>query len=398
MTFLSEEEIRAFYEKQDFSPLFKLDPKFFKWRQIRLMLSNGKFLKIRRNVSSPQALQKILLKFLPVKAYYMVARFSQPRSVGARDGPKGAGYVVADNCFLFQDEFVFDVDEDPEKNLPALISYLREKGFPIKYICFSGKRGYHVCIKRPIRLRIEDPRSREQLTLAHNKALIEDVLSRGIAVDDTSNTRQIVKIPLSLDATTGNECFLVRNPFGFIGLGNLRRGDDREPFAECNTEDGGGASPTPRPQFNLLLCVSNNVLGTRGQYVPFLKFEGAKKERVRAILKKIRERYGIGSFYVFEDEEVFVAVSLEIVSFERLMKILRFAKQWGYLNALRKYKHNLLELSFFKKPVAYTPRGGRSISKGHLHLLRVYGVPNLPSGDLNFAGNGKVRIGLYASK
>jgi len=325
---------KEYYEQVDFSPIFEIDRNFFKFRQIRLLLQDNTFKKVKvDHVRTPEQLQKIMLRYLPQKAYYMVSRFLNPSRVGKR--------VLHhhDGIFLKQDWFVFDIDKDVYKNAKLLLEYLEDHKYEIIYMLHSGN-GVHIAIKRDLKCPYQTAWKREVWYLKKNEELVMDVINYGVDIDAcVINTRQIVKIPLTL--SDGVVCKLLNS---LEDIKKLPPRSDKEmtriPSVKHLPEVGevGGSSPT--------VAISNNILGMKDHFCIFVS-DGTTQldEFVQKILAAIK-RFQLSDFFIFEGRYGFYAICLDIVHRNRLMKILRiFPKN---LNELEKFGFNLLKLHELK--------------------------------------------------
>lgn len=390
---VSREEVARYYREVDFRPLFNIDRKFFKHRQVRVMGFNGAMIKVRRTITDAGELKRVLVQMAPARAYYTVARFLNPVSVGPRE-INGPGYRLADSCFLTQDEFVFDIDEDPERNLKLLLDFLKRRGLPIKYVIDSGRRGYQVAIKRRMALPIGDPRERERYFLEANKQLLEEVWAEGIGVDDTSNTRQIVKIPLSFDAVGGRACRLLwgQRPHGM----NPERAENNRGVLGTGPTRPPRQAPPKTPWVGVV--VSNNVLGTRGLYVPFLKFN-RPIEYVIGLARDLVRTYDLSGILLLEREGRTYGIGVDALPRRRLEKVLRRGNQASMLNALRKYKRNVVPVSVLRKADRGVwlrgQRRDRPVSKGHVGMLANLRLER-PERYTRLVGSSRVQFAIFA--
>jgi DNA primase catalytic subunit len=106
---LTKEQSLDFYKNN--LPVLPHDSKF---RQYRLKLFDGKWCKIRSQITSPRQLQKYLIKYAPQEVYVSSSCFLNSKVVGPKRWNK-AGYKVASNMFLFSD-FVVDFDKKQFNN------------------------------------------------------------------------------------------------------------------------------------------------------------------------------------------------------------------------------------------------------------------------------------------
>jgi hypothetical protein len=385
------ETYKKYYEQVDFSPVFRVMN--FKFRQVRILLSNGNWVIVRDKINNIADLKKNILKLFneekkvyPAKIYYMVSRFLNPEKARYREGCRGIskGFVVADNCFIKQDDIVFDIDENPVKNVKKLIKWLENK-YKVNYILFSGKRGVHVSIKRELECNVSNPKEREKWYLEQNKELVNEIKAVGIDIDGiVSNTRQIVKVPLTL---SDNKICMFLTPKGLESSVKTLIKSDEKGRPDDITRRTGRTEPRPSP--NNYLGVFSSVNGCRDSYHVFLEFRSRTKEQVKRTIKEAIERFHLSEFYLFEKESIF-AISLTLVSKRRYEKILKFTKSM-MLSKLLKYNETHIphDLEFIEKiDSQYTSTS----SRGFYEFIRSFGLePKVR----DFCGKEDVSIGEF---
>ena len=377
------EKAREYYKHADFSPIWRIDPFFFRFTQIRLKCRDRWVKTSIPTGLGPESLRKKLYKYAPDRAYYMVGRFLNSSKVGPRE-LRRAGYKIAYNLFLKQDRFVFDLD-DGGKTLDKLIRFLVIEGLEIKYILRTF-RGFHVCIRwEPMLAPFESPIEKEYATKELNKVLIEKVREVGVDCDDTSDPRQLVRIPLSY-------CEEMDGPLPLIypieGLESLL-GNDRVAFEPKVLR---ATSPLPNPsgvverKGRFIHVITNNVMGRRNARVPFMFFR--KKEEAKEFIEE--ESLPL---YAFGFNGVWM---LSPVIFHK-KDLLRFYKNRGFrreFDELKRYKHNVMPLKALRNPLFNNMRVFHDtiLSKGHMNILRKFGW-DLPRGIE--IGNGLVHVRLF---
>lgn len=354
-----------YYETADFSPIFKINPNFFRFRQIRL-LKDGRMFKINYNIRNADQLKKVLMKYNPDKAYYMVSQFSNSTRVGAKQIVK-QGYPIADNLFLQQKRIVFDIDTNPVENTQKLLEWLKKEGYEIEYIIKSGQKGFHVSIIRPLKISSPDPTEREALTLEENKKLVSRIIEAGIEIDPiVSNTRQIIKCPLSLSSDV--VCEFVRE--GSLAIAYSKMTSVKTTLkGEKETKH----NFSPNTDLSELLKVSNSVIGTKGNNILFLKYKLHELKDIETLtehLKQLVAKYKLPDLYLFtsfsEEENHLVAICPKLFQKARLYKILKNEDKLS----LTKYKHNIINIANLKHFSTIEGHNeNQPISKGHLNFL-----------------------------
>jgi len=354
--------VQDYYENVDFSPLFKISPTFFKWRQIRVKIKkrNGKYrmVKVNDQIKNPEDLKKAILSLIeqgsiPIKVYYQAARFIQPQSVGPRIH-KGYKYSPT---FLFRDWIVFDVDTLDKLQVLKLHELM--KGYKLIYCCFSGSRGYHVAYKIKVKCDIADPEIRELWYQNFLNEFVDSIIEKGIEVDEgpTKNVRGIYKVPLSLDLSSGKVCELE----DINAL--VTRNANETALRGCNKGRVERAKVSSPATFIL-----NKVNGTKDRFILVLNFkelEGIKKK-----LTTLIKNYKLTDFYIYKSVRQYQAICLKALKKRRIEKIVRAS---GTKSTVFRYGIQYLEpiqeyITTVKSPLR--TRQTSFISRPHFLLLK----------------------------
>jgi hypothetical protein len=329
-------EVKKYYEEFPFAEAEqKLGNEFLKFRQIQIFLSDGAVIKLRKRVSSWRDLAKTLAKFCDErrhvnKAYFMVGRFLNPETVGPR--ARQRGYMVADNCFLYQDEVVFDIDEDPEVNLRKLLTFFQIWGVRVVYVISSGQRGYHVMIKRNARVDFDNPLYREHAAMDFNGDIVSQIRMEGIDICNCSeNPRQIYKIPQSVSC--GNDGSA--NICVFVSSSRESKDNDGKhrltalpwkPKSRTQTEPrlgGQRSGVSSPPSLDVKLGVRSSVVGTNGGHVTFYHFKTRQIDIAKIRAEKLIQIYHASDYHIYDNGRELIGVCNKIVSQRRLEKITR---------------------------------------------------------------------------
>ncbi len=191
--------IRAYYA--ELNPNKILLPPHLKFLHFRIFAPGP--IKIKWKIRTLNDVRDMLIHYAPLHAFYSTSYFLNPTKVG-RKGSDGA-------IFLFSDEFVVDVDrenlEEAKEDTLKLIEAIREINLTIKYVVFSGHKGFHIHCKMPSLSNIEDA------TLSMKKSLVdklnaktEELFGHVIPIDEavSYDTRRIMRIPGTIHGETGN--------------------------------------------------------------------------------------------------------------------------------------------------------------------------------------------------
>lgn len=312
------------------------------WRQYRFLLPDGGFLKVPDVIRTPKDLQRWLIEKQPLDAYYSVAKYLNPRTVGPKT------HRVSDNLFLGAD-LVFDIDERPftPKNMEKakntvlnLLAWLDGKQISVNYIAFSGSKGFHVVCQDPFLYDHENPLDREHAAKENRTAIVGELDAQGIAIDAkvTKDTRRIFRVPGTINSKTGLECTV------------LERADLEKPFKEILKKSrrvrvsafpirkemtvalqafrtiGGlhrwNARSAPTHYFTSLL--SSRVTGTK-LHVPIIILKTRHTGFAERLLRRIQEKYRLSDVYVFQGDPVW-AMTVDALQASRVQRILEAAQ------------------------------------------------------------------------
>lgn len=334
---------RQYYFENTVDFSFLPDAKF---RHFRLRLPHGGFLKVPRKIWCGRGLAYYLCRYRPLDVYYSASCWLNPE----RLGPRGVGDLLDE--FYINSDLVFDIDEKPfsarniEKsrmNTVAVLDYALARGFKVKYVCFSGGKGFHVVCEDPWVRDEAKPSDREQAALECRKSLVREMVSEGLVFDEkiTADTRRIIRLPGTVNSSTGYVCTIVAEDYlrdtsasemlkcmervNLTAPGSRFSGRDLA-FHAIRTMQGGmpvgaGRHPTSYYQSNL----SNTVPGLRRQILIMSFPAGMGEQELRESLSALSRKYSTGDLHVFRGDGHYFAVSLKTFDPPRIVKILRAA-------------------------------------------------------------------------
>lgn len=356
---LSPESIKAYYESTalDLSVLSQI-----KFRHFRFRLADDTFFKVHRKIRSWPDLRKQFLSTLPLDVYYSSACWLNPHKVGSRTEGK-----ILKNIMISCD-LVFDIDvndeeirtlEQAKSQTISLKNFLISKGFEVRYVAFSGSKGFHIVCNDPWgnEKGFEDPKQREKDALEKRKQIVREAMAKGIFFDKkvTIDTRRIIRLPGTLNSKTALICTVLKDNQLELDIKKIFKlatangivapripqfeGDDLglRPAKSLREKNGRlGVRPTLENNNYFSTFLTNNIPKTQLK-VPILEIGKWKSlKSVSNIVAKIQKKYGIGTVYLFDDQDRYVAFSLKAVSRRRLEKILFNADSLN-LNACKKY-------------------------------------------------------------
>lgn len=224
-------ETEKYYQKVDFTPLWKIDKNFFKQKHIRILTVNinnkKKWITVQDQIKSPKNLKKAIVSttikknLLPQKIYYCNASFLQCHRVRNRSK------IISKSLFINKTTWTFDIDQDILPNpspkgvcqeADKLIKYGHTQKWKLLYICESGSRGIHTAFQFDIftyykTKKPKNPLDREKKCGELSKKLGNELKTAKIFVDQTvlKNPYNVYKVPLTLVFPSKRTCRLI-NP------------------------------------------------------------------------------------------------------------------------------------------------------------------------------------------
>ena len=151
-------------------------------RHFRVVLPSGAFVKIKDRIRSPADLQRWLVRLNARDVYYSTATFLDPTDLRARPGNR-EGFMRPGNIILTHD-IAFDIDRQPlsrlnlersRRDAVRLLGIMEDWGYPLKYIAFSGSKGFHLVFGDHRWEIIEHPCDREMATIQRRRELVREI-------------------------------------------------------------------------------------------------------------------------------------------------------------------------------------------------------------------------------
>lgn len=176
------------------------------FRQFKILLENGKMIKLRDIIKDPITLRNYLVRWKPVQVYYSVAEFYQPYQVGCK--PKNnrtPGGTISKNMFL-RGDFTLEIDSKDKDNVLKAVNILKKLGFEDLYFVESH-RGIHIHVydfweKIYIEKNkcIAMPGDREHFYFIKKVFYAKILRNNGVDFDfdTTIDTRRVIGLPFSL--------------------------------------------------------------------------------------------------------------------------------------------------------------------------------------------------------
>lgn len=400
---------RHFYQHNlpDLSPLTDIGHRHF-----RILLPRGTFFKIPDRIRSEKELQRWLIRYRPADVYYSTACWLVPENLGRRERTP-----VSDNIFLSAD-IVFDIDRTPfsienlelaRKDTLQLVIFCQEHHLPVKYVAFSGSKGFHVVCADIRKYDNTDPLVREDMAKAVRKTILTGVQARGIPVDPkiTPDTRRIIRVPGTINSRSGYVCTVLSEeqlsqPAGTI-LKYIPRVNDGTPLIPQRGDDRPlrgsriiswlchrfGVRSKPAGRFSYATFLTNSVPKTSLQ-IPFFAYPrhrglaGIERE-----LCYIQEMYGLSDILLYRSATGISAVCLRTFPLRRLEKIIGASASVNYGHLLKYHQlffrvgevkdedQNVLEgpPAYIKTLPAGEAANGHFISGPHYRFLADFRTP-----------------------
>ena len=418
----SLEQIKNFYSNNlpDFQAITDINRRHF-----RFLLPSGRFLKIKDTINNPDNLQKWLIKLKPLDVYYSTSTYLDPTSVKPR--PKEEDEFWGPGNIILSNDIAFDLDRSPlsilnleraRRDAVNLLLFLEEKGYNLKYVSFSGSKGFHLIFDDIDKSIEPNIRIREKVIIEKRRALVHTVKKQGIKFDTpiTVDTRRVIRLPGTINSKTGYCCQRlsiddlnspvsnwiddilklpshVKIPRFKWDYLPKRKTKNRKEKLKKDTKYG------------YTTFITSSVLGIKGRHAVLLSFPNRSQKRVETILKKAQEDYNLTDFYLFKLPKMFQAICLKTVQRNRYQKILDVTKS-SSANQLRNYNRVSLrmgplvdqEMQTLEPPAKFVTilecdpkiRNRNNVSQGHINFLKKHGFDPIEYSMIH--GNGEFKL------
>ena len=395
-----------FYEENEFDLSFLSD---CSKRHFRIISENGNFLKVKDRIYTSEQMKKKLINLRPRDVYYSTSTYLNPTTVGPRGKERS---ILTKSGIVLQNDISFDLDREPlsirnlektRKDCKRLIDFMDDNGYSLKYIAFSGSKGFHVIYEDDKRVAIADPFEREMETIKSRRELVDKIKKQGISIDSsiTVDTRRIIRLPGTINSKTGYACTLLTRSQINQSVINWISEIPRLPnsvniprftwprfltfpslFSKKNK-----VKPVKRVMYTTY--VTSSVLGTKGRHAILLSFKNQKFSKIIRKLEKAIEKYRLTDVYVFRSGKDIQAISLKTVQRNRYQKILDYtgstsATQLGKFDRVSLRMGPLVNSAMkeIQKPADFVKlikspdeRVKNYVSAGHILFLIRHGVP-----------------------
>ncbi len=293
-----------------------------RFRHFRFSTSSGYFFKVPEKIRSANQLSSWIISKGGRDIYYSVAIFRNPERVGTK-GTDNAGFMGMD--------LAFDIDS---KDLGAALASTREilslgkdRSWELKYIAFSGSKGFHIVYSDPFEYRTLDIETEAK---NYRVDLVDDMQGIDFDTKITIDTRRIIRLPYSIHPRTG----LVCTPLDYEAVmtksiedikGSIRRVRTLKipKLGSVFRRRRSRKHHRGEPMYFYSTYLSNRVVPT-DLFVTIIEYKRFGP-RERKLLEEVSRNYNLGRFIVFQTERVY-CLNFKPVQAERLDKILYSAR------------------------------------------------------------------------
>jgi DNA primase catalytic subunit len=393
-------------------------------RHFRFLLPNGRFFKLKDTIYTSENLQKWLIKLSPLDVFYSTSTYLDPTSVTPRPTEENEYWGPVN--IVLKNDIAFDLDRQPlsllnleraRKDAERLYEFLKNKGYALKYIAFSGSKGFHLIFNDTDTTIEPNLRLREKTIIQKRKTLLERIKHLDVTVDTsvTKDTRRIIRVPGTINSKTGYCC-------SYVSLDELQtpvsQWIDRIPHLPTHQRiptfkwrAHSRKRSTKKPpikhdvHYGYSTYVSSSVLGVKSRHAILLSFSLSSQQKVLNLLKKAQETYHLTDIYLFKLPTQFQAICLKTVQRNRYQKILDYT-QSSSAHQLRKYNRVSLRMGpimnqhmqQLEPPAEFVTilecasdiRETTFVSYGHINFLKKHGLTPLDYQKTH--GNGEFMI------
>ncbi len=400
-------KIKEFYKR---NPPVLNEISDLKYRHFRFRCQDNRFVKIDRKIATSNKLRDYLLRYKPLDVYYSTSCWLNPERLGSRTCED-----ITSNIFLYAD-IVFDIDRKPfsvknielaRKDTLRLLHIITDNGLIVKYISFSGGKGFHIVCHDSNRYNWGNPRDRETEAIKYRKNLVDLISHYDVEFDRkiTVDTRRILRVPGTINPSTGFVCTAITEdqlkipavellkylPRVIISAPLIPRREMTRIFQMLRTITGrlDRFGVRSRPSDYYASSVSSNVSGLKRQIL-IMRYSLPKNglDGLLGKLHKIREGYKLGDIHIFRVDDEIYAVSLETMQEQRVKKILNAAESLNSFT-FAKYKQTYMrvgktfdktgrefgEVPKYLKTMCAVENRNRYISRPHYRFFKNNGVP-----------------------
>jgi hypothetical protein len=387
------------------------------WRIFRFRLQDYSFK--TTFIRSEEQLRKELLRWEPLDVYYSAAQWLNPK----RLKPKchGApGFVYADRLLLTLDPVLDFDNKDITKafdDAMIAIRYVKHNlGYNIKYLLYTGGRGFQVCFEDPFKSNApainREQYYEEQLDKFYS--LLPDLESLDRKVKDPT---RVFRLPMTVHRCGRPSIIFssyLDHPQSILEAILIAERSERINDT-TSLKDGSLQKDSTVHQRKSLAAIqdssnifykyiTNRIEGVKDLYAPFAIVYHYNKE----LISQVQQAYKLDDCYVMKQKDNYGLLFLKPCSFERTLKIMKA------LNAINISKFNKYRCAYIitsaifdqdKKEVYVPPlfvdkmlgNTIHCISRPHADMVKFSGVGDLTISEEAIGNkNNQVYVGCFA--
>tara|TARA_Y100000296_G_C5161164_1_gene251924 strand:+ start:55 stop:1134 length:1080 start_codon:yes stop_codon:yes gene_type:complete len=336
-----------------------------KFRVVKLQLYDNTF----RTYFNPSRnrLKRLLIQYQPKNVYVSVSRWQE-----------FSEHPTYPNRFIDAD-ILIDIDNSNDlKQLESINEYLLKKYELVLLYRIRSGTGLNLiyCYKKKLNFE-ENKELRETIT--------NDLESKGYDIDVPvmKDIYRVSRVDNTLNGNKNLPCHVLGTKPNGLRMTTVGDSCDKRPSPTLE-EPSRAENQNNLPTHFSYNFISNSVVGTKGLYVPIIKWDKLYKKR----LKKLLKMYNLGSFIHIKTLNNTYLVFLKALEGRRLEKIYKEAKSRN-LREFLKYKWNWVMIKSKDFPIKKTYfklKTKGSVSKPHSEFF------NVPIGQGNTCGNGLLKV------
>ncbi len=316
-----------------------------KFRHIRYV-KDGQFIKYTKKIGNTKLLSEFFKKRKIYEAYYSTSQYLNPHKIKQRNTENEYSTIYMKTDIFFDIDFApiskRNLNRAKEESLKVL-DYIKDKGWRIKYIAFSGSKGFHISVKDPINYE-GTPKEREFKAIEMRKKWLNEIKDEGITIDEGvfTDTRRIVRIPGTFNEKTGYLCRLLDRRELEKEIGEILRNTKRDLTLPIKRTIRSilqkKRTPSTKEEYNLFL--RSNVSGTKAQV--FIAYMGERDPKnVEETAKRLVQEFKVEPLYIIEINKKQYLLSPKVMDYYRVKRLL---KEIDALNIapFLKYKHSII--------------------------------------------------------
>ena len=386
-------EIRNYYSTHEVELPYDYRHRYFKfvWKY-----PTQRAMHIRDIITSEKHLRSLAIKYAPQHVYYSLTRWLDPTTVHGRDTP----------AVPLWSDVVIDIDSDNIRSAIAttrrLYMYLKDTGYSMLKVLFTGTKGFHIYVKDFAYSHIPmGYKSRAKLFEREKKRFLYSLYGAGFNIDTNLwDLYRVVRVPGTLNATT-------MLPARWVDIDHITEID--QPTKVIPDK--------PETTYLHTFLVSSHVLGTADRHVLFLDYDYRDYSAILSEVRDIQDKYHLNEFILLRTTKGYNVWFFDALQFKQVIRIKRNTTEDGnHIDYMKTFGYDVARVgpkySVHGDQVAYQPaptlelvghpeiRKNPLVSLGHWNLARNAFGADLGSPDmlnLQPIGSDSVKI-IFASQ